>query len=124
MHYLLWGLQFLMGAFFIGIGVMHFILPPGLPPVMQWMYELPMWLHVVSGAAEILGGLGLILPGLTGIRTELTPLAAVGLLVIMVFAVVFHLQRGEYQNIVTNALDAAVLAFIAYGRWRLRPLSR
>jgi uncharacterized membrane protein len=77
MNVLLWVLQVVLGLYFVSIGVMHFIIPPNLPAPMQWMYELPTWLHVVSGLAEFLGGLGLILPGVTRIQTRLTPLAAV-----------------------------------------------
>jgi uncharacterized membrane protein YphA (DoxX/SURF4 family) len=122
MNIVLWILQVLMGVYFVGIGAMHFILPPGLPAQMSWMYELSPALHLFSGVAEILGGLGLILPGLTKIRTRLTPLAGAGLALVMLGAIVFHLQRGEAQNIALNVVIALIVGFIAYGRWRLRPL--
>ena len=123
MNILLWVLQILFGIYFTLIGIAHFIVPPGLPPMMSWMYELPAWLHWFSGTAEILGGLGLILPALTRIQTRLTPLAGAGLALVMVGAVVYHIQRGEVQNIFFNIVLAAIVAFIAYGRWRLKPLS-
>jgi uncharacterized membrane protein len=122
MNILLWILQIVFGVYFIFIGVAHFIIPPNLPPPMHWMYELPFWLHVISGSAEILGGLGLILPGVTKIQTRLTPLAAAGLTLVMIGAMVYHLPRGEVQNIITNLVLAAIMAFIAYGRWKLSPL--
>ena len=122
MNILLWVLQMVLGIYFFSVGVMHFIVPPGLPAPMSWMYELPAWLHWVSGLAEILGGLGLILPGLTRIQTRLTPLAGAGLALVMVGAAVYHIPRGEFQNIFINLLLAALVAFIAYGRWRLKPL--
>ena len=62
MNILLWILQIVLGLYFLAIGIMHFIIPPGLPPAMAWMYELTPTLHYISGIAEILGGLGLILP--------------------------------------------------------------
>jgi uncharacterized membrane protein len=86
------------------------------------MYELPSGLHYLSGTAEILGGLGLILPGVTRIQTRLTPLAALGFILVMLGAAVFHLTRGEYNSIVQNVILAALLAFVAYGRLRLHPL--
>lgn len=89
---------------------------------MSWMYELSDRLHAVSGAAEILGGLGLILPGLARIR-RLTMLAALGLIVVMVAAIIWHTGRGEMANTVTNVINALVLAYIAYGRWKVAPLS-
>lgn len=112
----------MLGLYFIAIGVMHFIIPTGLPEPMSWMYDLSPALHAVSGTAEILGGLGLILPSLTKIQTRLTPLAGAGLTLVMILAAIYHLTRGEMQNIVLNLFMAAVVAFVAYGRWRLKPL--
>jgi len=122
MHVLLWILQIVLGVYFFVTGLMHFIVPPGLPEPMAWMYELPPALHVLSGVAEILAGLGLVLPGLTRIQTRLTPLAAAGLVLVMLGAAIWHLGRGEYPNIGMNILLGAVAAFVAYGRWRLQPL--
>lgn len=123
MNIVLWILQILFGLYFVAIGVMHFIVPPNLPPPMAWMYDLSPILHWVSGTAEILGGLGLILPGIFRIQTRLVPLAASGLALVMVGAVGYHLLRGEYQNIVMNLILVAIMAFIAYGRTKLAPLS-
>ena len=122
MNIALWILQILLGVYFIFVGVNHFIIPPGLPEAMSWMYELPTWLHVFSGAAEILAGLGLILPGLFKYQTRLVPLAAAGLVLVMIGAIVWHLARGEFQNIFVNLILALLAAFVAYGRWRLSPL--
>ena len=122
MNLALWILQVLFGIYFVAVGIMHFIVPEGLPAQMSWMYELSTGLHYLSGTAEILGGLGLILPGLTKIQTRLTPLAAGGLALTMLGAAVWHLQRGETQNIVLNLVIALIVGFIAYGRWKLRPL--
>lgn len=118
----LWILQWLVGLYFIGIGVAHFVVPEGLPEPLSWMYDLSDTLHAVTGVAEILGGLGLILPALTRILPALTPLAAVGLAIVMIGAVVFHSGREEYLNIVLNLINMALLGYIAYGRWRLAPI--
>ena len=123
MNIFLWVLQVLFGLYFIFIGATHFMLPPGLPAMMGWMYELSPALHTVSGLAEILGGLGLILPGLTKIQTRLTPLAGLGLVLVMLGALTWHLQRGETQNIAFNIVLAFIVGFIAYGRWKLSPLA-
>jgi putative oxidoreductase len=123
MNVVLWILQILLGIYFTLIGVMHFIIPPGLPAQMSWMYDLSPTLHAISGGAEILGGLGLILPSVTRIKTWLTPLAALGLSIVMVLAIFYHLQRGETMNIGFNVVLAALSAFIAYGRWKLAPLA-
>jgi uncharacterized membrane protein len=122
MNIILWILQIVLGIYFFFTGILHFIVPPGLPAPMAWMYDLPPTLHFISGAAEILGGLGLILPAVTRIQTRLVPLAALGLSLVMVGAIVYHASRGEYQNIVMNVILLVTSAFLAYGRWKLLPL--
>jgi putative oxidoreductase len=122
MHRFVWVLQIVLGVYFVAIGVMHFVVPEGLPDQMGWMYDLPAWLHYASGTAEILGGLGLILPGLTRIRPQLTPVAAAGLIIVMVIAAMWHVPRGEVQNVLANVVLVAILAFVGYVRWRKLPL--
>jgi uncharacterized membrane protein len=122
MHRAAWVAQILLGVFFVVIGVVHFVVPDGLPEASEWMYDLDMRLHYASGTAEILGGLGLILPGVTGIRPRLVPLAAAGLALIMVLAAAWHLSRGELPNIASNLVTAAILVGVAYVRWRVHPL--
>lgn len=122
MHRLLWVLQVVLGLFFLFIGIQHFVVPGGLPEQLSWMYDLSDTVHYLIGTAEILGGLGLILPSLTRIAPWLTPLAAAGLVVVMLGAVVWHVGREEYINIVSNLVMVLILAFVAFGRWRLRPI--
>jgi len=79
-------------------------------------------LHFVA-AMEVLGGLGMILPGLLHVRPGLTPLAAAGLIVIMIGAVTITL-RTQPAPVATLPVVTGLLAiFVAYGRWRLVPLS-
>lgn len=118
----LWILQVVFGLYFIFVGVIHFIVPDGLPALMGWMYDLSDGLHIISGSAEILGGIGLILPGLTKIRPELTVAAAFGLVAVMVGAAVWHATRGEPANIANNVVLAAIVGYIGYARWKLTPL--
>jgi len=122
MNVFLWVVQIVLAVYFGFTGVMHFIVPPGLPAPMSWMYELPPGLHWISGGAEILAALGLVLPGLTKIRPQLTALAAAGLVLVMVGAAVWHITRGETATLLMNAVLAALSGFVAYGRWKLRPL--
>lgn len=121
-HKVLWVLQVLLGIQFVAIGVLHFVVPEGLPATLEWMYDLSDTLHVVSGVAEILGGLGLILPAGTRILPQLTVLAAAGLLLVMVGAVIYHLGRDELINVVGNVVLATLLGYVAYGRWRREPI--
>ena len=122
MHRSVWVLQIVLGVYFVAIGVLHLVVPEGLPAPLAWMYDLPTWVHYLSGTAEILGGLGLILPGWTRIKPGLTPLAAGGLMLVMLGAAVWHLPRGDVQNVVSNLVLVAVLAVIAAVRWRTHPL--
>lgn len=122
MNRALWAAQIVAGLFFIYVGISHFIVPDGLPEFMSWMYDLSTTMHVISGTAELLGGLGLILPAVTRIQPQLVPLAAAGLALVMVGAIVYHIGRGEYANIGSNVFWVLVTGFIAYGRSRLVPI--
>jgi uncharacterized membrane protein len=123
MNKLLWVLQVLFGLYFVAVGVSHFIVPEGLPAMMEWMYDLDDTLHLVSGTAEILGGLGLILPAVTRIQPRLVPLAAIGLAIVMAGAVVFHINREEYQQIGFNVFLVLIMLFVAWGRGKAHPIS-
>ncbi len=68
------------------------------------------------GAIEVLGALGLILPGLTRIATGLVPAAALCLAVVMVLAMVLHFRRSEYSRLGTNLVLLALAMFVAFGR--------
>lgn len=118
MHRSAWVVQVGLGVYFVAIGVLHFAVPDGLPDQIAWMYDLPSWLHVASGTAEILGGLGLVLPAATRIRPHLTPLAAAGLAIVMVLAAAWHVPRGEMANVAFTLVLAIVLTWLAWVRWR------
>jgi uncharacterized membrane protein len=122
MNIILWILQVLLAIYFFFTGVIHFIVPPGLPDQMSWMYDLSPTLHYISGGAEILAAIGLILPAITRIKTWLVPLAAAGLVLVMIGAAIYHIQRGELTNVGMNLIMALLAGFVAYGRWRLRPI--
>jgi len=84
------------------------------------MYALPTPIHYIAGTAELLAALGLLLPGLTRMHARLTPLAALGLAIVMIGAIVFHVSRGEGLAAAINVIIAALAAIVAYGRWRIR----
>jgi hypothetical protein len=73
------------------------------------------------GVVEILGALGLILPALLRIRPWLTPLAAAGLVVVMLGATVISLKLGVLVAL-TPLVVGLLTAFVAYGRWKLAPI--
>jgi uncharacterized membrane protein YphA (DoxX/SURF4 family) len=121
MHYVLWIIQVLLALLFLFAGGMKLVLPleamKGEGPV-----DLPGWFLRFIGVAEVLGGLGLILPGILKVRPGLTPLAAVGLVMIMIGATVTTLRGGMIGPALISAVVGLLAALVAYGRWRLAPL--
>ncbi len=118
MTYALWIVQGLLALLFVFAGVMKLVMP-----IADMTKEMPLpgaFLRFI-GVAETLGGLGLILPGLTGIRPGLTPLAAAGLVIIMVGATVLSFSAGGAVAALIPLVVGMLLAFVAYGRWRLVP---
>ena len=118
MTYALWTVQVLLALLFLFGGSMKLIMPI---EEMTADVPLPELLLRFIGVAEVLGGLGLMLPGLFRIRTELTPLAAAGLLIIMVGAVVITAATMGIILALIPLTVGLLTAFVGYGRWRLAP---
>jgi len=118
MTYALWIVQGLLAALFLFAGGAKLVLPLDQ---MTGPVALPGWFLRFLGVAEVLGALGLILPGLLRIRPGLTPLAAAGLVIIMIGATVITLVGGMVAVALMNLVVALLAAFVAYGRWRLAP---
>ena len=89
--------------------------------VLTAQMPLPGWFVRFIGVAEVLGAIGLILPGLLRIRPGLTPLAAAGLVIIMIGATVITLAAGDVALALIPLAVGLLSAFVAYGRWRLVP---
>ena len=119
MTYALWIVQGLLAALFLFAGGMKLVLPLDK---LAGPVALPGWFVRFIGVAEVLGGLGLILPGILRIRTGLTPLAAAGLVIIMIGATAVTLLGGELVGAVISIVVGLLAAFVAYGRWRLAPV--
>ena len=121
MTYVLWTVQGLLALVFLYAGGIKLVLP--LEAMTEQMpVPLPGWFLRFVGVVEVLGAIGLILPGLLGVRPGLTPLAACGLVIIMVGATVLTLAGFVPGGGVGPALIPLVVgllsAFVAYGRWR------
>jgi DoxX-like protein len=120
MHRALWIVQWLLALFFVlASGAPKLLLPPETLPM---PIPLPGLFIRFIGVAEVLGGLGLILPGLLHIRPGLTPLAAAGLVLVTISATVYNLAAGQVESAVFAVAVGLLAAFVAYGRWRLAPL--
>ena len=118
MTYALWIVQGLLALIFLFAGGMKLLLP--LEALTQQM-PLPGLFVRFIGVAEVLGAIGLILPGLLRIRPGLTPLAAAGLVLIMIGATVLTLAGGAVAPALIPLVVGFLSAFVAYGRWRLTP---
>src|SRR5438445_5096273 len=118
MNVALWIVQGLLAALFLFAGGAKLVLPLGQ---MAGPVALPGWFLRFLGVAEVLGALGLVLPGLLRIRPGLTPLASAALVIIMIGATVITLVGGMVAVALMNLVVALLAAFVAYGRWRLAP---
>ena len=125
MTYALWIIQGLLALLFLFTGGMKLVLPL---EVLTEGTPLPGLFVRFLGVAEVLGAIGLILPGLLGIRPRLTSLAACGLVIIMIGATVLTLAGvvpgGGVAPVLIPLLVGLLSAFVAYGRWRLALLGR
>lgn len=118
MNVLLWTLQAVFAAMFGLAGVMKSTQPIGkLAPKLPWVEDFSPGVVRLIGVAELAAALGLILPAATGIVPVLTPLAAAGLVVIMIGAMLTHARRREPGAIAFNAVLLIVAAVIAWGRF-------
>ena len=121
MAYALWIVQGLLAALFLFAGGMKLVLPL---EKLTGSIPLPgLFMRFIS-VAEVLGALGLILPGLLRIRPGLTPLAAAGLVIIMIGATAVTLLGGDLVAAMISLMVGVLAAFVAYGRWRLAPHRR
>ena len=118
MTYALWTVQGLLALIFLFAGGMKLVLP--LEKLTEQL-PLPGLFVRFIGVAELLGAIGLILPGLLRIRPGLTPLAAAGLVIIMIGATVLTLAGGDVALALIPLVVGLLSAFVAYGRWRLAP---
>jgi|ERR1700693_574831 len=115
----LWVIQTLLALLFLFSGGVKLAMP--IEPMAKQAGMPGMFLRFI-GVMEVLGAIGLILPGLLRIRTFLTPLAAAGLVIIMMGATVVMFQMNGAMQALTPAVVGVFAAFVAYGRWGLAPL--
>jgi|SRR5579859_47740 len=121
MTIVLWVLQALVALAFL-IHAAGMLKPPAqVQPGMSYIHDLPAGLRRYIGVIEILGAIGLILPPLVNVLPILAPLAAAGLVIVMVLAIAYHIRRRENPNIGLNLVLAVLALVVAYGRFVLVP---
>lgn len=120
MNIVLWVVAGLLVAAFGGAGALKLTTSKeklGANPNMAWTEDFSAGAIKGIGALEVLGALGLVLPPLVGTAEILTPLAALGLAVIMVGAIVTHVRRGERQALPVTVLLLVLALLVSWGRF-------
>ncbi|NBP69228.1 MAG: DoxX family protein, partial [Cytophagia bacterium] len=116
--------QSLLAAMFLMAGANKlFQSIPELSKMLPWVVTVPEGLVRFIGISELLGGIGLLLPGILKIKPTLTVWAAIGLAVIMFLASFFHISRGETSLISMNFIFMGLALFVAWGRTKKVPIS-
>lgn len=121
MNIVLWIIQILLALLFLFSGLTKLLPILTMPPPPPGVWMPPMWFLKFIGVCELLGGLGLVLPGLFRRQQYLTVLAAIGLLIIMIGAVAVTVSMG-IGAAVLPLITGILCAFVAYGRSKLSPL--
>ncbi|MDY0780305.1 DoxX family protein [Tenacibaculum sp. IB213877] len=115
----LWIFQILLAVTFIWAGAMKLFQPNELPWL--WTKENPE-LVTITGILDVLAGFGLILPSLLRIQPKITIYAAYGTIALMISASIFHIMRGEGNEIGFNIFMLLSAIFIAWGRLKKAPI--
>ena len=121
MNAFLWILQLLLAAAFLAHGVLFLSPPPEIAAQMN--QSLPRWFQLFLGVAEVAAAAGLILPGMTRVLPALVTWAAVGIMVVMVSATIWHIARAEYSSAAITMVLLAMATFVAYMRHRVLPIA-
>ncbi|MDT5117126.1 MAG: hypothetical protein QOE30_2865 [Mycobacterium sp.] len=118
MNLALWIVAIVLAATFVGSGLVKEVVPKDklVTAGQGWAQDYSQTNIRLIGLAEILGASGLVLPAAVHIAPVLVPLAAIGLILVMVGAAVVHARRNEPMNIAVNVVLIALAAFVAWGR--------
>ena len=120
MNIVLWILQVLLALAFLAHGLLFFFPPPEVAKLMN--EALPRWFQLFLGTAEVLAAIGLILPGLTRVMPWLVTWAAVGIMIVMISATIYHIARNEISSAVATLVLLAMATVVAYMRARVLPI--
>jgi uncharacterized membrane protein YphA (DoxX/SURF4 family) len=120
MNIFLWVLQGLLALAFFAHGWVLLVPPASI--VDQMNASMPRWFQLFIGIAEVLAAVGLTLPGMTRILPWLVSWAAVGIMIVMISATIFHVTRGEVSSAITTFVLLVMATYVAYMRWRVAPI--
>ena len=118
MNIAIWVIQGLLAVMFTMAGAMKATQEKEkLAEKMPWANDYSASMIKFIGISELLGGIGLIVPQLTGIMPILTVLAALGLIVVMILAAVYHLRKSENKEVVINVVLLLLASIVGYYRF-------
>jgi uncharacterized membrane protein len=117
MNIALWILQIMLAAFFLTVGSIKVVLTKEkLSKVFEWIDDFSQNKIKMIGSFEIIGALGLFLPGVYPIGNAIIPISAAGLAIIMVLAAMTHYNRTETKEIIINIALFVSLMLVIIGR--------
>ena len=121
MNVLLWVLQILLAVAFFAHGWLLLFPPASMVELMN--STIGPSFRIFIGVAEVLAAVGLTLPGITRTLPWLVPLAAAGVMIVMISATVFHIMRGDpVSSAITTVILLVLATFVTYMRWRVKPI--
>jgi putative oxidoreductase len=124
MNAVLWVAQGLLALAYLPAGGMKASQPlDALGKRMAWVRNTPETLVRFIGVAEVLGAIGIILPLLTNILPWLTVAAAIGLVLVQVFAIIYHVSRGETTRLPLNVVLLLLALLVVIGRLIIVPIA-
>jgi len=119
----LWIAAGLLAAAFLAAGMLKIATPrEKLAQRMGWVSDFSQNQVRGIGTLEVLGAIGVIVPGVTKIVPVLVPIAATGLALLMLGAGITHIRRKEYSQLASNVVLLALAVFVAWGRFGPYPL--
>jgi uncharacterized membrane protein YphA (DoxX/SURF4 family) len=121
MNKVLWVLQGLLAVAFLAHGLMLLFPPASI--VDQMNASMSREFQVFLGVAEVVAAVGLTLPGITGVQPWWTQWAALGTMVVMIAATVFHVARNEISSAATTLVLLVMATCVAYMRWKVLPIA-
>jgi hypothetical protein len=114
----LWIAQLVLAASLVWASMLKLFQPiEKLSAMWPWVAQVPVMLVKATGIVDLIAALGLVIPQLLG-KPKLTALAAIGIIMLMVCASIFHISRGEASVIGVNIMFAVIAAVIVWGRLR------
>lgn len=124
MNVFIWILQGVLALVYLTAGSLKLLRPRAKlkESGLEWVEDFSDGTVKIIGVLEILAAIGLILPGVTGIAPILVPLAAVGLILLMVGAAITHARRKETPMIVSNVVLLILAGIVAWARFGPYPL--